>query len=453
MKNFCIAIVFVLIFSLQVFASAVFSDVSGNPYEDSILNLYEDGIVNGYSDGTYKPFSKVNRAELVKIVFHTIGFDTSEIEGNCFPDVKEGQWFEPYVCKAKELGIVKGYFDGLFKPGNEVSMVEAFKIAIEAFDLPISSPGEGAEWYEPYADFIHENNVFSKYSYLPNRSANRGEVAYLVDIVREISNKDSFVGAKRNPNSVGCGVAAPLVPPSSFSVDGVTRDAIVVVPASYDKNKPLSLVFGFHGRTSPNTQVRSYFRLEKPSQGQAIFVYPAGIKNGASFNWSDPEDSGDSLRDYAFFDVMLEEISSKYCVNMDEVYAAGHSLGAWFVNSLACARGDVLRAVGTLGGSRSNSDCSGPVAVMQWHNPDDRLAPFEGALTTRDLYLTQNQCSSASVPVKPFWGNCEAYSGCGDYSPVVFCPHNEDYDSGGQYYPHNWPKATGEEMWNFFRSL
>jgi len=45
------------------------------------------------------------------------------------------------------------------------------------------------------------------------------------------------------------------------------------------------------------------------------------------------------------FDQVLEEFKNNYCINTDQVFVVGHSLGAWFSNSLSCARGDIIRGV------------------------------------------------------------------------------------------------------------
>lgn len=428
-----------------------FSDVDGYLYKESIERLFKMDIVNGYEDGSFKPFNSVNRAEMLKMVFLALDEEAGEYDGGCFSDVSD-EWFAPYVCKAKDLGIVKGYEDGSFKPAQKANMVETLKIVFEAFGFPLDDLKEGENWYVPYMNFAHENNIFSKYNYFSSRNSQRGEVAFLVDKSIDIDlNGVSEVG--RFSNSAGCGKIKPSVTPSSFSVGGVERSAIVVVPSSYDYNKPLSLIFAFHGRTNANTRVRGYYGIEKAAKDNAIVVYPAGLKNGSSFSWSDGGDTGGELRDYEFFDVMFEEISSNYCVNLDEVYAMGHSLGGWFTNSLACARGDVLRGVASLGGSRSNSACRGPVAVMQWHNPNDRLASFSSGVVARDQFLEQNKCSSDFVSVEPSSGNCVEYQGCSEGASVVWCPHTSDYDSRGVYYPHNWPRGTGEKMWKFLDGL
>jgi len=439
-------------FSLTNTVEASFSDIDESVYKESIEFLQEQGVLQGYEDGSFKPEASINRAELVKIVFAALDLDT-EGEGNCFPDV-QNEWFAPYICKAKDLGVVQGYPDGYYHPEREVNMVEALKIAVEAFGVPHDEADEDEQWYAPYMEFAHTNNIFSKYSYFPDRSARREEVAYSVHQMLRIFSGVEEVASERDVRSAGCGSAKPTVAPDTFIVDGVSRSAIVVIPDDYNNEEPLPLLFAFHGRTNANTQVRSYYRLEQAADGGAIIVYPAGLSNGSSFTWSYSSDKADYLRDYEFFDEMYEELTSKYCVNVDEVYAAGHSLGGWFVNSLACSRGDVLRGVTTLGGARSTGTCSGPTAVMQWHNPDDNLASFASGEAARDDFIEQNHCSDVSVPVEPSWGNCVEYQGCLEDAPTVWCPHDIDYDEySGEYYPHTWPKAVGGEMWSFLQGL
>ena len=354
------------------------------------------------------------------------------------------EWFAPYVCKAKAEGVVQGYSDGRYRPGQAVNMVEALKIAFEAFEMPVDEVGNGF-WYQPYVDFAHRNDLFSKYSYFPDRAATRAEVAFVVHKLYMIKNKKDVISQTRDSRSEGCGHLQPSVAPTKFNVNGVTRSAITVIPSGYNPNKPVSLIFAFHGRTNSNAMVKSYYGIEKPSKGQAIVVYPAGLKNGSSFTWG--------KNDYQFFDVMIEQFFSSYCIDTDKVYAIGHSLGGYMTNNLACARGNVLRAVGSLGGGKTDNACSGPVGVMLWHNPDDRLSSFANGEKARNQFLEQNRCTTALEPVSPFWGDCVEYKSCLDDAPLVWCPHNIDYDSRGSYYPHTWPKGTGEEMWKFFQGL
>jgi hypothetical protein len=51
----------------------------------------------------------------------------------------------------------------------------------------------------------------------------------------------------------------------------------------------MKLIFAFHGRTNPNTQVRTYYDIEEASRGNAIIIYPLGLpEEGPSRGWSNP---------------------------------------------------------------------------------------------------------------------------------------------------------------------
>jgi polyhydroxybutyrate depolymerase len=433
-------------------AAASFPDTTGGKYENSIEYLHEAGVVQGREDGLFHPGDPVNRAELLKMVFVAQGL-TEEDAANCFKDVN-AEWFAAYVCSAKDLDIVNGYEDGTYKPAQSVNMVEAFKIIAESFEAAVRDTKEGEAWYQAYANFMHTNNFASKYNYYPESFATREEVAFWVHQFMLLEKGSLNLASIRDAGSQACGKAAPGSAQTQFEVAGELRNTLVTLPASYDPNEAYPLLVAFHGRTSPNSEVKGYYGFEKAANGEAFIVYPEGKQSNGSFTWSDAGDASDDLRDYELFDEIVGYFTQSYCINEDEIYAAGHSLGAWFTNSLACARGDVLRAVASLGGARSESICTGPVSVMQWHNPSDRLAPFYTGQTARDHLLEQNNCSQDFKAVEPTWAHCVAYESCLEVTDVVWCPHTEDYsDYSEEYYPHTWPRETGQEMWDFFQNL
>ena len=212
----------------------------------------------------------------------------------------------------------------------------------------------------------------------------------------------------------------------------------------------MKLIFAFHGRTNPNTMVRSYYKVEQASKGDAIIVYPSGLpEEGPSRNWSNPGDSKSKLRDFALFDQLLQEFSNNYCVNKDEVFVVGHSLGAWFTNSLSCARGNVIRAIGSVAGGTTINDCSGPTAAIIMHNPEDNLTPFREGETARDQLLKQNACGPETIPLNIADGNCVAYTQCQKDAPVIRCPYSDSYEHS-TYYPHTWPNFAGQAIRDFF---
>lgn len=194
--------------------------------------------------------------------------------------------------------------------------------------------------------------------------------------------------------------------------------------------------------------VRGYYRVEQAAQGKAIFIYPAGRPSGNAYTWG--------KEDFPFFDAMVAQFSEQYCLNLDEVFVVGHSLGGSMTHQLACARGDVIRGIATVGGGSSKLDnCSGPVAAMIWHNPKDNLVPFSRGIVARDNIKRQNKLGDFNIPVEPTWANCVAYTAGQPDAPLFWCPHTQDYEDYGskQYYPHVWPKGAGAEIWKFFEKL
>ncbi len=255
--------------------------------------------------------------------------------------------------------------------------------------------------------------------------------------------------------SEGCGRSAPAAPANSLIVSGRRRHFMLVVPTGYRSRHPQRLVFAFHGRTNNNAKVRSYYDLERHATQPTLFVYPSGLKDQSDrFTWSAPRDKANALRDYAFFDALLAEIGKRYCVALDHVYIVGHSLGAWFSNSLACARAAQIRAVATLGGSISAGVCGGAVAAMIVHNPKDRLVPFAGGQRARDTFLKHNGLLEIrGVPMAAHDLNCHRYGSSAVRNPVLWCPHRHNHTWRGKHYPHNWPRGTGKAIMAFFASL
>ena len=252
----------------------------------------------------------------------------------------------------------------------------------------------------------------------------------------------------------GCGRLAPAPAPSSVTVDGRSRALITVVPERYRPDEPHALVIAFHGRTSSNATVRRYYDLERHARAPTLFVYPAGMREpGERYSWSDPGETGAALRDYALFDAVLALMARSYCLDPERIFAVGHSLGGWFANSLACARGEVLRAVGSLAGGVNRSDCRGTVAALLFHNPHDRLVAYEYGLEARDLFRAHNRADDDGGRTLLGGFACRHYRDPAAVNPVVWCPHTRNRSRHGRYYPHHWPAGAGAAMMAFFEAL
>lgn len=453
MKYFSLVCISVLMMSTvpSVNAAPAFQDAIGHHYQSSIEFLHARDIVQGFPDGSFGPDRGITRAEMLKII---LGATEAKIgtRTDCFTDVKDERYAN-YVCYAKAKDIIKGYGDGSFKPDAQVTVAEGLKMALGSFNADVEE-GDGHRWYEPFVDFVHDNNMFSKYAIYPWAIMLRGQMAYLVhQLVLEKEGKLKFTGVRDN-RTLGCENTPPKNAPTSSMVWWLQRNYITVLPKNYDKNKTYPLIIAFHGRTNPNTMVRSYYKIEREADGEAFIVYPAGLpEEWPTRNRSSPGDKTTELRDFALFDTIVQEFSNNYCIDADEIYVVGHSLGAWFTNTLACARGDVIRGIGSVWGSITKNTCTWPVATMIMHNRKDNLAWFGGGLVARDHLLEANGCWPATVAYdSPEDGHCVEYTDCLDGAPVVWCEHTQDYDRD-QYYPHVRPSFAGKMIWEFLTGL
>lgn len=435
-----------------VYAEDIFPDIVEEEYKDSIEYLHEKEVVKWYPDGTFWPDRGVTRAEMVKIIFEPL-YTEEEIGSwsNCFLDVFN-QWYAPYVCLAKDKNIVRWYPDDTFKPDQPVTIAEWLKIALVAFDQSVVER-QDERWFEPYIDFVHTAWIFSKFALDPDRDMTRAEMSYLVhQLLLEKEGELRFTSTREN-YSLWCEERnMPSDVPKSLELNGIQRNFITSVGSKVRHDSPTKLVIAFHGRTSSNSEVRQYYKLEKAWDRDAIIVYPSWLPEWwPSRSRRDGGDPSDQLRDFALFDSLVEEFGDTYCIDKDQIYVVGHSLWAWFTNSLACARGDVIRASGSVWWSTTINACAWPVAAIIMHNPKDRLAWFSWGERARDQLLEQNNCWPETKNVWPAEWNCVEYTNCTSDAPVVWCPHTQDnawWD--GSYYPHTRPDFAGSTIWDFF---
>ncbi len=135
------AIIFFILMAISVPAFAL-SDINKHKFEEAIKYLETNEVIDGYPDGTFRPNNYLNRAELMKILIEA-KYSKSEIDAInsfdvCFPDLQPGAWYVEYVCLAEDEGIVDGYPDGTFRPGDSVNFVEALKMVLGIYDINYS---------------------------------------------------------------------------------------------------------------------------------------------------------------------------------------------------------------------------------------------------------------------------------------------------------------------------
>lgn len=147
----------------------------------AIEYVKSQGIVHGYDNNTFRADSRINRAELAKILvaanFTQEQINSCEKSANGFPDVPVDAWFAPFVCIAKQNAIISGYGDGTFKPAQNVNFVEAAKMISLSFKQ--NDGGEG-QWYAPFVNTLSNRSAIPTSINTLDKSITRGEMSEMV---------------------------------------------------------------------------------------------------------------------------------------------------------------------------------------------------------------------------------------------------------------------------------
>ncbi|AWE06334.1 hypothetical protein DCE79_02565 [Lysinibacillus sp. 2017] len=121
-----------------VSAASAFSDVSkNNTHYDAIMELANRGIINGYGDGTFGPGNPVTRGQASKMIAGILGMNVGTVPSTGFSDVSANHEFAGAIMALKQLGVIGGYTDGTFRPNAPISRNEMAIILTRALQLQV----------------------------------------------------------------------------------------------------------------------------------------------------------------------------------------------------------------------------------------------------------------------------------------------------------------------------
>lgn len=190
----------------------------------------------------------------------------------------------------------------------------------------------------------------------------------------------------------------------SWNVDGVSRTALVRLPANLSAEAPLVFVFHGHGGSMRNAARSMPLHEVWP---EAVVVYPQGLptpgqltdKEGRRTGWQASAGSqGD--RDLKFFDAMLADLTQSQPINPRRIYATGHSNGGGFTYLLWAERGDVFAALAPSSALLARGfNQFKPKPVFHVASPSDPLVKFAWQEKMLEHVLRLNQCGPLRTDV------------------------------------------------------
>jgi poly(3-hydroxybutyrate) depolymerase len=232
----------------------------------------------------------------------------------------------------------------------------------------------------------------------------------------------------------------PAVKPATSGGSWTNRDYYLDLPAGYDPSIPYPVLFGGGGCGGALvTNGNGAFAVLPANNTRAIqiglsYVWPQG--GGACFY-----DGGANTPDLPYFDAILKEVETKFCVDKGKVFVGGYSSGAWETYTLGLARGGVVRGISpAAGGLRMNRPPGSQIGIaallltggIDMTNPATGPSGSDAAM---NLILQINGCKGTdTVPWETACAGCACnrYTGCPAAYPVVRCrPPNQAHTDGG----------------------
>lgn len=261
----------------------------------------------------------------------------------------------------------------------------------------------------------------------------------------------------------------------SISHDGQQRTYILYVPASYNANTNVPLVFNLHGYTSNANDQMIYGDFRSIADtANFLVVHPMGLTDNSNITHWNVENGNSSVDDLGFINALLDELIANYAIDTNRVYSTGMSNGGYMSFYLACKASNRFAAVASVTGAMSqlninNCNRQHPTPVMQIHGTNDNTVPYNGAPPfvpsvpdVVDFWVSENNCST--TPIQTTLPNTNTFDGStvehyvytgGDLGSTV-----EHYKviGGG----HTWPGSAvvlsgtnydfdaSVEIWRFF---
>lgn len=199
-----------------------FSDVKNiesHHFYDSVTSLASRGIVKGFADGTFKPNQSVTRGQVASVLAQTLGLDTKNVGNPGFKDVKVTNPHYGAIAALVKAGIVEGYNDKTFKPGEPLTRAHMAKIISVGFNLEkvklTNTPFKDVKaehWYADYVQALITNEITTgktSTTFEPNAYVTRGQMAsFIVRSESAVHNTAKLVSVSNDSVKLSTGTYA-----------------------------------------------------------------------------------------------------------------------------------------------------------------------------------------------------------------------------------------------------
>lgn len=175
---------------------AGFSDVAADAwYADAVEYVRNHGLMSGTSAATFSPNGTTSRGQIAAILYRASG-SPAVSGGAAFPDVADGAYYADASRWAAANGIITGYADGSFGPGDPITRQQLAAILWRYAGSPSAPAGQDyadesaiAGYAAAAVDWARAGGVIGGKDgnrFDPNGSATRAQVAVILNRYMEL---------------------------------------------------------------------------------------------------------------------------------------------------------------------------------------------------------------------------------------------------------------------------
>ncbi len=110
-------------------------------YESAVTLLTALGVLEGDDKGNFRPTDELNRAEGAAIMTRLLQKEIDKTAVSSFSDMAGYTWAQPYVKFCEDQGIIAGYGNGKFGPGDKLTTSQFAKMLIVALGYDPAKEG------------------------------------------------------------------------------------------------------------------------------------------------------------------------------------------------------------------------------------------------------------------------------------------------------------------------
>jgi polyhydroxybutyrate depolymerase len=233
--------------------------------------------------------------------------------------------------------------------------------------------------------------------------------------------------------------------------DGIQREYLVHLPASYDGSVPVPSVIALHGagQTPASFETLTGLSVKSDSSG-FIAVYPKGIAFFSGYGNTAWNQDTTGLDDAGFISDLLDSLSENYKIDSTRVYVTGFSIGGGMCYRLAKALSRRIAAIAPVSPYVSynfpNILPFKPVPIIQFKSTND---DYNSIFPIIDDWVNLNNC--ASTP-DTFLNQTkvigEEWKAQGNQAEIVLY---SPVSAGHAWMKSNNGISATDAMWDFFK--